>query len=135
MKNKIFLILYYIIFFIITGIIISLISFNTLNKYTYFGNNTMVIKPLNISLFIISFIAFLITNIFILRKKINIDIKHIIFEISFIIFMLIIVICCLIFDKKLVIEKIEYSYYLTILLIPYILLNIYPIFTLKKKEK
>lgn len=133
MKNKVFLVLYYIIFVLMAGIIISMISLNILNKYTFFNNLIMLITPLNFCLFIISAIAFISSNIFILRKKVNIDTSHIAFEIGFIIFMLIIIACCLRFDQILIVEKIEYPYYLTIILVPYILLNAYPLFTLKNK--
>ena len=134
MKSKIFLILYYLINIIVIGTVISYILFN---NYTYFGDNVNFITPINFvlffGLFIISLIFFIISTVLIMRKKVNVDISNIILEIVFLVFMLVIAICCLNFDKKLILKKIEYAYYLTIIFVPYILLNVYPIFSLKKQ--
>ena len=119
MKNKIFLILYYLIFINI------ILIFTILNKimYIFYEGYCFGINSLLLVINIITFIIF--KYILIKYKKINIENKSLILLSTYIIFEIILIISCLIFDTKLMIPQIEYSYYFSIALIPYTLLNIY----------
>ena len=55
--------------------------------------------------------------------------------ITYIIFTIIVLIICILFNNKLVIPYIHYSYYLKFILINYILLNTYSLLSIKYKKK
>ena len=128
MKNKIYLILYYLISLTIIYITIHNIYFASMYEFV---NN----PGISFLFIIISIILFIIITIkLIIKKNIHITNKDIIFIISYIIFLILIIISCLIFDKKLLIPYIEYHYYTTISLIPYILININTLLSINKKN-
>ncbi len=139
MKNKVFLILYYIVSLIIIPLYI-IYSVYYIDMYNN-GNNSIGLlnidcNPFTIFLIILSFILCIIITILIIRNKnINITNKDYALIISYIIFIIIIVTSCLIFDKKLIVPGIEYYYYLNLLLLPYILLNIDIYLSVNKNKK
>ena len=126
MKNKIYLILYYLISVTIIFISIHNIYFSDMYEFTNNPNISFIFIIISIIL------SITVTAKLIINKNIHITNKDIIFITIYLIFLIIIIISCLIFDKKLLIPHIEYHYYTTITLIPYILLNTN---TLKKKKK
>lgn len=128
MKNKIYLILYYLIS--ITIIFITIYSIYFSNMYEFVNN-----PGISFSFIIISIILFIIVTIkLIINKNIYITNKDIIFVITYFIFIILMIISCLIFDKKLLIPYIEYHYYITISLIPYVLININNLLSINKKN-
>ncbi|MEE3343219.1 MAG: hypothetical protein VZS44_03925 [Bacilli bacterium] len=139
MKNKVFLILYYLVSLIIIPLYI-IYSVYYIDMYNN-GNNSIGLLsidcyPFTVLLIMLSLIVCIITTILIIKNKnINITNKDYVLIISYILFIIIIVTCCFIFDKRLIVPGIEYYYYLNILLIAYILLNIDIYLSINKKKK
>lgn len=116
MKNKLYLILYYLII----AINILLLIFNSqlaIDSYLSYFSWFLVL---------INIIAFILFNIFIIKqRKINVSKKDNILLISYLIFMIIISICCIVMDKYVIVSGIHYLYYYEITIIPLTLLNFY----------
>ena len=142
MKNKIYLLLYYLCFimtFIFIGIAASNISFALMAEnepityniiesiYNYLSETKLII------LAIFNFILFIIFTIKIIKKK-KLNNIRLVMPISYIIFSIIILVICFMFNQKVIYPYIHFGYYLTFIYIAYLILNIYSILCLTKKD-
>ncbi|MBQ1812646.1 MAG: hypothetical protein II119_01680 [Bacilli bacterium] len=120
MKNKLYLILYYICFALTLGTSIFVYSLTTtiimVNKFMYFFIGINVV----------------LTIIFtILLKKKKYEFDNILLPISYLILFIFLIVISVIYNNILLVEYIHLSYYLVILLFYDILLNIYSILSIK----
>ena len=133
-KSKLYIILYYLLYILMLIFILGSMIMTSL-KAALTPTITYITNP-SLFLFFIATLFFIIFNIFFIKIK-NIDASNrdIMLELLFIIFILIMVICCLIFDTKLIIPTYEYSYYTTLVLFPFLIININSMFLIKKVKK
>ena len=124
MKNKVYLILYYISFIITLTLCIR--TFFNINipierQIIFLGEQAFKYYVLLISLNITIFILFTIK---IIRRK-AFDNLSLIVPISYLVFYLFILIICLLYDKIVMIKNLHYAYYEIFLLFAYLFFNIY----------
>ena len=133
MKNKLYLVLYYISF-IITFTLCIRTFFNLKlpieRQIIFLGEQAFKYYVLLISLNITIFILF---TIGIIRKK-EYDNSSLIVPISYLVFYLIILIICLLYDKIVIIKNLHYAYYELFLLFAYLLFNIYSLLGFEYKK-
>lgn len=120
MKNKLYLMLYYISFALTLGVSILTCCLTTtiieINKFTYFFMG-------------INLVLTIIFTILLKKKKYKFD--TIILPISYLILFIFLVIISVIYNNLLLVPYIHLSYYLVILLFYQLLLNIYSILSIK----
>ncbi len=122
MKNKIYLLLYYISF-----LLTLVIFFITTKQYDLIYNDMV---------FIITNIGIIMTIIFtILYWKKKAEFNSIFFPVSYLVFTVLIIIICLLFDNKVLVRHMHYNYYFIFILVDYILLNTYSLLCIKNKKK
>lgn len=84
---------------------------------------------------IIIFVNVILVSIFtLLLIKRNLGKVNILFPIIYILFSIIVSIICVLFNNRLVIPYVHYSYYIQFILVNYTLLNIYSILSFKEKK-
>ena len=118
MKNKKYLILYYICFLIT-------LSFHLLTTHIF--NISTLLLIINI----------LITSIFtylIIRKR-KLNIKNLLFPITYLIFFIIVVGLCFLINTKTLVPYLHFQYYQIFIIINFTLLNVYSILSIKEKKK
>ena len=135
MKEKKYLVLYYISF-VITLIFIGYSTSKTLNLYSIdevsssfreimssmFGNALVIINLVLVAIF----------TIFVWKKKIKID--SIALPVMYIAFFAIVVVLCFLFNIKVIVPFIHFDYYLSFINIGYLLLNVYSLFLVNYKK-
>ena len=136
MKEKKYLVLYYISF-VITLIFTIYSSLKSLNLYSISEENN-TFKELSSSifgsaLFVINLILVIVFTILIWKKKIKVD--NIILPIIYIVFFTIVVILTLLFNNKVLISYMHFDYYLFFINTGYVLLNIYSLCLINCKNK
>ena len=97
----------------------------------YFENIYLGLSAIPLVLIVINLILVLIFTIFLIKKKL--DDVNILFPIIYITFTMIILLICTLFNSRLVIPFIQFSYYTKFILINYILFNLYSILLFKNK--
>lgn len=122
-NQKTFKILYYVAF-----AVTILIYFLSSQPITIFGSGMLI--PLNFILGVICLILVLIFTIKAKKKKLNN--VNILFPISYLLFLIIVSIIAVLLNSKLVIPYIHYNYYISFILINYLLLNIYSVLSISK---
>lgn len=116
-------ILYYICFILTTFIWISVSSLvNEIGVILGTGRNTI--------LGLINLILIIIFSIKLFKHKL--DKINILFPIIYLLFLIIVVVVAILMNDKLIIPYIHYSYYISYILINYLLLNIYSVLSFKK---
>ena len=93
------------------------------NGYFYLSTFSYCLTFINIVLVIIF-------SILLIKKKLNS--VNILFPILYILFAIIVLVVCILFNKRLVVPYIQYSYYINFILINYFLLNLYSILSVDK---
>lgn len=123
-NKKVYIYLYYfaLILSIFTCIIPSILK--TTNTYVN-------LSRLSFILILINAILIIIFTILLIKRKLNNT--NIIFPIIYILFTIIVLIICILFNQRLIIPYIQFSYYIKLILINYLLLNIYSILSINKK--
>ena len=96
--------------------------------YSYLG-----LSELSFFILFIDIVLVIIFTIFLIKRKIKSI--NIVFPIIYIAFTIIVLIICHLFDNRLIIPYIQYSYYIYFILINYTLLNIYSLLSFNKKKK
>lgn len=122
MKNKIYLISYYIIF--ILFILIAIVTIPTITLY----QTSLIIIPIYILNIIITI---LFTILLLAKRKIIITNKEIYLNIFTIFFTIIITILALLMNKYVIHSMIHLEYYCELVVLPYIFTNIYSLLTFK----
>ncbi len=126
MKDKLYIILYYLAFVITLGLVV--IYSSTLVDFYGEGINFL---PYALLIFINIIIVVVFTIMLIKNKKM--DKTLIAFPISYILFVVILYLIGMIFDKKMVIPMIEYNYFNLFIMIDYLLLNMYSLLSFDMK--
>lgn len=134
-KNTIYIVLYYISFIISLSLIflpnLLLNKFGLGEEITeYLVSNTFI----SIMLEGINIILVILFTIKILQKQkvLNVNIT---FPIIYMVFVFIILFGCNLFNSRLVIPNIHFTYYIVFILINYLLLNIYSVLSFEKNSK
>lgn len=96
------------------------------------SNDYFYINLSGLSHIIIFVNAMLVTVFTILLIKRNLEKVNVLFPIFYIVFAIIVLIICALFNNRLIIPYIHYSYYIQFILVNYTLLNIYSILSFKK---
>ena len=122
-NQKTFKSLYYV-----SLILTILIYFLSLQPITIFGSGMLL--PLNFILGVICLIFVLIFTIKGLKGKINN--VNVLFPIIYLLFLIIVSIIAVVLNSKLIIPYIHYNYYISFILINYLLLNIYSLLSISK---
>lgn len=122
-NQRTFKILYYVAF-----ALTILIYFLSSQPITIFGSGMLI--PLNFILGVICLIFVLIFTIKAKKKKLNN--VNILFPISYLLFLIIVSIIAVVLNNKLIIPYIHYHYYISFILINYLLLNIYSALSISK---
>lgn len=128
MKDKLYIILYYLAFVITLGLVV--IYSSTLIDFYGEGINFL---PYALLIFVNSILIIVFTVRLIRNKKM--EKTFIAFPISYILFVVILYLIGMIFDKKMIIPMIEYNYFNLFIMIDYLLLNVYSLLSIKKKAK
>ena len=131
MKNKIYLITYYIIF--ISLILLSIIDFPMIisNQDNILLNDNYII----IILYTINIIiTILFTVLLLIKRNINISKKDIYLNGIFILFTIIISLIAFLMNNYVIYPMIHIEYYFKIILIPCTLINIYSLFNFNSKK-
>lgn len=134
-KNTIYIILYYISFVISLSLIFIPNLFT--NKFglgeeitEYLVSNTFT----SIMLEGINIVLVILFTIRILQKQRDLNV-NIMFPIVYMGFTFIILLGCDLFNRRLVIPNIHFTYYIVFILINYLLLNIYSVLSFEKNSK
>lgn len=134
-KNTIYIVLYYISFIVSLSLIF--LPNLLLNKFVlgegiteYLVSNTFI----SIILEGINIILVILFTIKILQKQKVLNV-NIMFPIIYMAFTFIILLGCILFNHRLVIPNIHFTYYIVFILINYLLLNIYSILSFEKNSK
>ena len=134
MKNRIYLILYYVAF-----ILTFTLCLNTIQQIN-FSNTDQIMNygPQNyfniLTLIIVNAILFVMFTIGIITKK-EYKNNNIVIPTSYIVFYLIILIICLLYDKIVIVPFLHYAYYELFLLFAYLMFNIYSLLGFEYKKK
>ncbi len=134
-KNTIYIVLYYISFIISLSLIflpnLLLNKFGLGEEITeYLVSNTFI----SIMLEGINIILVILFTIKILQKQKVLNV-NIMFPIIYMVFVFIILLGCNLFNSRLVIPNIHFTYYIVFILINYLLLNIYSVLSFEKNSK
>lgn len=134
-KNTIYIVLYYISFIISLSLIflpnLLLNKFGLGEEITeYLVSNTFI----SIMLEGINIIIVILFTIKILQKQKVLNV-NIMFPIIYMVFVFIILLGCNLFNSRLVIPNIHFTYYIVFILINYLLLNIYSVLSFEKNNK
>ena len=134
-KNTIYIVLYYISFIISLSLIflpnLLLNKFGLGEEITeYLVSNTFI----SIMLEGINIILVILFTIKILQKQKVLNV-NIMFPIIYMVFVFIILLGCNLFNSRLVIPNIHFTYYIVFILINYLLLNIYSVLSFEKNIK
>lgn len=134
-KNTIYIVLYYISFIISLSLIflpnLLLNKFGLGEEITeYLVSNTFI----SIMLEGINIILVILFTIKILQKQKVLNV-NIMFPIIYMVFVFIILLGCNLFNSRLVIPNIHFTYYIVFILINYLLLNIYSVLSFEKDSK
>lgn len=128
MKNsKAFLILYYISF------LLSL-SFCIYSRYITINKIIGTSSEITFILGLTNLILVLIFTLSLIKKR-KLDKPNLLFPILFLLFVIFVLIICFKYNEFIIIENIHLSYFCSIVLIAYILYNIYALLSLKKIKK
>lgn len=130
MKNKIYLISYYLIFIIFTLTLILLSYAMRNDSYVFFDPSLIVLCLYLINIFLILFF----TLFLIMKRKLLIRKKDILLNFSFIIFIILIIICVLLMNKYVLYSMIHFEYYCELMMIPLTLINVYNLFNIDYKK-
>ena len=132
MKNKVYLILYYMAFILTFSLCINTIN-NIGDQIVNFGTQNFYNYRL---LILFNAILFVLFTIGIIRQK-NYKNNNIIIPTCYLVFYIIIIIICMLYDKVVIIPYLHYAYYEIYLLFAYLLLNIYSLlgFDIKIKKR
>ena len=125
MKDKLYVVLYYLSFLLTIGIIWYSSTF-----IDFFGGVNLIPYVVLLVINILSVIVFTI-RLIINRKTDN---TLIAFPISYMLFVIIVYILGFVFDSRMIIPKIEYSYFNLFIEIDYLLLNIYSLLCIEKRK-
>ena len=126
MKGKLYVVLYYLSFLLTIGIIWYSSTF-----VDFYGGVNLI--PYVVLLMINILLLIVFTVRLIINKKT--DNTLIAFPISYMLFVIIVYILGIVFDQRMIIPKIEYTYFNLFIEIDYLLLNIYSVLCIEKKNK
>ena len=126
MKNKLYVVLYYLSFILTLGILWYSSTF-----VDYYGGVDLF--PYVILLFINVILVISFTIMLIINKKI--DNSLIWFPITYMLFVIIVYLLGIFFDRIMIMPKIEYTYFNVFIMADYLLLNIYSLLCIHQKEK
>jgi hypothetical protein len=97
-------------------------------------NDQFYINLSELSHIIIFVNAILVVIFTVLLIKRNLEKVNILFPIIYILFSIIVLIICVLFNNRLIIPYVHYSYYIQFILVNYTLLNSYSILSFKKNK-
>ncbi len=126
-NKKIYVLLYYVS--VLLSIFVCIIPKLLLTN----GNYYIHLSELSHIIIFINILLIIVFTIFMLKK--NLEHVNILFPIIYIVFTVIVLIMCVLFNNKIVIPYIHYSYYIQFILINYTLLNLYSILSFSKNNK
>ena len=129
MKNKKYLILYYIccvIMFVLTPILQSICKFDVFDGLLLYSSDMIMV--------IINVMFIIVVTIFALKRKIA-ENNSLVFPISFILFYAIVLGLCFLFNNKVAIEYAHFNYYLRFVLLYFTMFNIYSMLSIDFKKK
>ncbi len=130
-NKKLYLYLYYASLFV-TALMMILLLVKSPAKY-YNGEYELVSGFGILACIINVILVAVFTVLFGIRKKL--DKVNILFPAQYILFTLIVLVLCHLFNNKLLIPYVHYSYYNVFILFNYTLLNIYSILSIGKKRR
>lgn len=133
-NKKIYICLYY--FALLLSIFIctipSILQTNFINADS---SLEMYVNLSGLSFFLISLNLILIIIFTILLIKRSLSNTNILFPTFYILFAIVVLIICVLFNNRLVIPYIQYSYYINFILMNYTLLNLYSALSINKHSK
>jgi hypothetical protein len=132
MKEKKYLVLYYISF-VITLAFSIYSTYKTRNLYSIGDDANIVSNLLGNVLVFINFVLVIIFTILILKKK-KIKVDNIILPVCYILFSIIVVVLCLLFNDKVIIPYMHFEYYLFFINIGFLFVNSYSLFLINYKK-
>ena len=133
-SKKIYLGLYYfsLILSIFVCVIPRILQTNIINPSSSID---IYVNLSEISIYLMVINVWMVVYFSILLSKRKLNNVNILFPISYILFTVIILIVCLLFNNKVLIPYLQFSYYINFILINYILLNIYSVLSFSKNNK
>ena len=134
MKNKMYLILYYVSFLIMI-LFLGFSIYKSNGLLTYFESNfsNILSSILSNVLGVINVLLVIIFTILILKKK-NFNVQKSIYPIFYLCFLTIIIVMCFLFNNKVMKEYIHFNYYSVFVCIGYLFLNVYSLFLVNYKK-
>lgn len=137
MKTKNYLILYYICF-IITILLIGFSNYNFISATTMSPDGKYVPSILECimsgGLLYYLCVGLVLIFTFLIIKKRELNVKNLLLPFAYIMFVIIVFGICFLFNDKVMLPYIHVNYYSKFILIGYLLLNIYYIFSIKFKN-
>lgn len=132
-NKKLYIFLYYLslILSIFVCIMSCTLPNNMINSNSSF-EIYMNLSSISLWLIFINIIITIIFTIFLIKKQLNK--VNILFPIIYILFTIIVAVICILFNDKLVIPYIHYTYYIQFILINYTLLNFYSLLSINKRD-
>ena len=134
MKNKMYLILYYISF-IVTVLFLGFAIYKSNGLLSYSDGSLSDLLSISL-LSVLGIINILLVIIFTVLnlKKNKINPQNILYPIFYLCFFTIIVIMCFLFNNKVMVRYIHFDYYSVFICIGYLFLNIYTLLLIKNKK-
>ena len=134
MKNKMYLVLYYVSFLVTTLFLgFSIYKSTGLLEY-YDGSFSDVLSKILSNVFgVINLVLVIIFTILILKKK-KFNVQNILFPFFYLCFFTIIAVMCFLFNNKVMVSYIHFEYYSFFINIGYLLLNCYSLLLIKYKK-
>lgn len=132
-NKKLYIFLYYLslISSIFACIMSCTLPNNMINSNSSF-EIYMNLSCISLWLIFINIIITIIFTIFLIKKQLNK--VNILFPIIYILFTIIVSVICILFNDRLVIPFIHYTYYIQFILINYTLLNLYSLLSINKRD-
>ena len=134
MKNKIYLVLYYVSF-LVTTLFLGFSIYKSTGLLEYFeGSFSDIMSRIISNVFsVINLVLVIIFTFLILRKK-KFNAQNSIFPILYLAFFTIIVIICFLFNNKVMVTYVHFSYYSVFVCVGYLILNVYTFLLIKYKK-
>ncbi len=130
-KEKTYIYLYYLCF--ILSIILYIAPYQLVEIFSQDTSNLTIRSLFNTAVLLINFILVIIFSIFLKKKKFTSG--NIIMPIIYIVFWIVIITVCFLFNRRLVIPNLQFTYYAKYIYIGYLILNVYSVLCFKNKKK
>ena len=130
MKNKKYLVLYYVSFVVtLLFLIFSCIKYQKM----VFADNGLIEEMFENVLGIVNIVLVILFSVLLFRKK-NIQGEKVLFPIIYLCFLAIVVVMCFLFNNKVMVPYMHFEYYLFYVNIGFLFLNVYSLLLIKYKK-